>query len=71
MGERLRVLIGDALEQLRTLPTESVQCVVTSPPYWQMRVYGVPGEIGLEATPAEYVYHLRGADVVSFSRGGE
>jgi site-specific DNA-methyltransferase (cytosine-N4-specific) len=58
MAERLRVLIGDALEQLRTLPSESVQCVVTSPPYWQMRVYGVPGEIGLEPTPAEYVAAL-------------
>ncbi len=36
----LTVLIGDALEQLRTLPDESVQCCVTSPPYWGLRDYG-------------------------------
>lgn len=35
------VLVGDALEQLRTLPDESVHCVVTSPPYWGLREYGV------------------------------
>ena len=38
---------GDALEQLRTLPDESVQCCVTSPPYWGLRDYGVDGQIGL------------------------
>ncbi len=36
----LTVLIGDAIEQLRTLPNESVQCCVTSPPYWGLRDYG-------------------------------
>ena len=46
---------GDALEVLRTLPEASVQCCVTSPPYWGLRDYGVPGQIGLERTPAEYV----------------
>lgn len=46
---------GDALTVLRTLPAESVQCCVTSPPYWGLRDYGVSGQMGLESTPAEYV----------------
>src|SRR6188474_1138279 len=47
---------GDA----RALPfaTGSVQCVVTSPPYWGLRDYGVAGQIGLEKTPEEYVANL-------------
>jgi len=49
---------GDALSVLRTLPEASVQCCVTSPPYWGLRDYGVAGQIGMEATPEEYVTHL-------------
>jgi DNA modification methylase len=51
----MRILVGDVLERLRDLPDESVHCVVTSPPYWGLRDYGVEGQIGLEATPQEYV----------------
>lgn len=51
----LRIICGDALEQLKTLPAESVQCCVTSPPYWGLRDYGVAGQMGLEKTPEEYV----------------
>jgi len=40
---------------LKTLPDESVHCVVTSPPYWGLRDYGVDGQLGLEPTPQEYV----------------
>ena len=36
----IRILVGDALARLRELPAESVQCVVTSPPYWGLRDYG-------------------------------
>jgi site-specific DNA-methyltransferase (adenine-specific) len=49
------ILIGDVLDALRTLPDCSVQCVVTSPPYWGLRDYGVEGQIGLEPTPEEHV----------------
>ena len=49
---------GDVLDVLRELPSESVQCVVTSPPYWGLRSYGVDGQLGLEATPAEYVARM-------------
>jgi len=40
------------------LPDESVRCVVTSPPYWGLRDYGIDGQLGLEPTPAEYVVNL-------------
>ena len=46
---------GDALETLRDLPKESVSCVVTSPPYFWLRDYGVDGQIGLEETVEGYV----------------
>jgi DNA modification methylase len=49
------IYTGDVLEVLRTMPDESVHCVVTSPPYWGLRDYGVAGQIGLEKTPEEYV----------------
>lgn len=46
-----RIIHGDALDVLRALPAESVHCVVTSPPYWGLRDYGVDGQLGLEAHP--------------------
>ena len=49
------IICGDSLEQLRLLPDSSVQCCVTSPPYWGLRNYGVDGQLGLEKTPDEYV----------------
>ena len=49
---------GDCLDVLRTLPAESAQLVVTSPPYWALRDYGDPGQLGLEDTPDEYVAKL-------------
>jgi DNA modification methylase len=53
-----RVLVGDALTVLKTLPAESCHVCVTSPPYFQLRDYGVAGQIGLERTPDEYVQKL-------------
>ncbi|MBE8594028.1 site-specific DNA-methyltransferase [Pseudomonas sp. MAFF 301449] len=53
-----RVLIGDCIESMRTLPDKSVQMCVTSPPYYGLRDYGVDGQIGLEETPAEFVARL-------------
>jgi DNA modification methylase len=54
-GVSLRVLTGDAGELLKTLPDNSVNCCVTSPPYWGLRDYGHAGQLGLERTPQEYV----------------
>ncbi len=52
------ILLGDAAEQLRTLGADSVHCCVTSPPYFGLRDYGVPGQIGQEAAPEEYINRL-------------
>jgi len=49
---------GDALHVLRKLPTQSVQCVVTSPPYWGLRDYGIEGQIGLEETLHQFINRL-------------
>jgi DNA modification methylase len=46
---------GDCLYHLRNLPSDSINCCVTSPPYWGLRDYGVDGQLGLESTPEEYV----------------
>lgn len=51
----VRILQGDCRDVLKTLPDESVHCVVTSPPYWGLRDYGMDGQIGLEETPVEYI----------------
>lgn len=50
-----RCIVGDCVEVLPTLEAGSVQCCVTSPPYWGLRDYGVAGQFGLESTPEEYV----------------
>ena len=52
------LLQGDCLQQLATLPAASVQCCITSPPYWGLRDYGTAGQLGLEATPDEYVANM-------------
>lgn len=52
------LLQGHCLEVLRTLPTESVQTCITSPPYFGLRDYGCDGQIGLESTPDSFVASL-------------
>lgn len=54
----VRVFLGDCRTVLAALPAESVHCVVTSPPYWGLRDYGVAGQLGLEPTPEEFVAHM-------------
>lgn len=53
-----RVIVGDCREALRSLPDESVNCVVTSPPYFNQRDYGVAGQSGHEETPELFVAAL-------------
>lgn len=53
-----KIIIGDCLNILPTLPEKLVQCVVTSPPYYGLRDYGCDGQIGLETTPEAYVEKL-------------
>ena len=56
--ENTRIICGDVREELRKLPGNSVQCVVTSPPYWGVRDYGVAGQIGAEPVLQDYVETL-------------
>jgi site-specific DNA-methyltransferase (adenine-specific) len=52
------VLEGDVSEVLPRLPDACVQCIVTSPPYWGLRDYGIHGQIGLESSLAAYIHKL-------------
>ena len=52
------IIQGDALTRLKELPSESVDCCITSPPYFGLRDYGVEGQIGLEESPEAYVSKL-------------
>lgn len=54
----VRVITGDCRDVLRTLPAESVHCVVTSPPYFGQRDYDCDGQIGLEETPDTFVAEM-------------
>lgn len=52
----IKLLYGvDVIDGIKTLADESVNCVVTSPPYWGLRDYGVKGQLGLEKTPEAYI----------------
>jgi len=50
--------VNDTLSQLKNIPNESIDSVITSPPYWAMRDYGVDGQLGQEETPELYIAKL-------------
>lgn len=52
------IINDDAISALKKLPDEYVNCIITSPPYYQLRDYAVKGQIGLEASPEEYISKL-------------
>jgi DNA modification methylase len=54
--KRYQLIHGDALTELRNMPSESVHCCVTSPPYWQLRDYGMAEQIGLEKNLDAYIH---------------
>lgn len=54
----IKIFNGDALEKIKLLKNKSIDCIVTSPPYWQLRDYGVVGQLGLEETVEEYIKKL-------------
>jgi len=56
--EETAILCCDVLEGLKSLPDKSVQMVMTSPPYWGLRDYGDPRQIGLEPTWVDYIRRL-------------
>ena len=53
-----KIYQGDSLDILKIFPSESVDCAITSPPYWALRDYGVDGQLGLEPTFQEYISKL-------------
>jgi len=55
---RPRLINGDVRQSLGKLESESVQCVVTSPPYWGLRDYGSEDQLGLEETPEQYIDNM-------------
>ena len=55
---RCEIVVGNALDVLRGMESNSIQACVTSPPYWRLRDYGVAEQLGLEATPQEYVERM-------------
>lgn len=57
-NNKICLYCGDVLETLKTLDNESVQCCITSPPYYGLRDYGVDGQLGIETTPFEYIDKL-------------
>lgn len=57
--ERATLILGDSLQALQTLPDGSVDCIVTSPPYFGLRDYGEEGQYGQEATPSAYSETMR------------
>lgn len=58
MRTNAKIYIGDAVEGMKRLESESVQTVVTSPPYWGLRDYGQKAQLGLEKTPQEFIENL-------------
>ena len=55
---KARILNADVRTALASLPDQSIQTVVTSPPYWGLRDYGALGQLGQEDTPYEFVENL-------------
>lgn len=53
-----KIYQGDSLEVLKTFEDNSIDCCVTSPPYYALRDYGADGQIGLEETPEKYIERL-------------
>ena len=53
-----KIINADCLDTLRQIPDASIHCCVTSPPYWGLRDYGVPGQLGFEKTPEEYTARM-------------
>lgn len=57
-GKEWKLYCDDATEAMKKIPSEEVRCIITSPPYYSLRDYGVVGQIGLEDTVREYIDSL-------------
>jgi site-specific DNA-methyltransferase (adenine-specific) len=54
----IEFIVGDCIESMLELPKKSINCCVTSPPYWGLRDYGIGRQLGLESTPEEYIERM-------------
>jgi site-specific DNA-methyltransferase (cytosine-N4-specific) len=54
-----KIIVGDAKTALKSFPAETFRCCITSPPYWSLRDYGIPNQIGAEANLEEYIENLK------------
>lgn len=62
------IIHNDCLDALKDMPSESVHCCVTSPPYYGLRDYGMDGQVGREATPEQYI-RFQHLDVLKYIVG--
>jgi len=58
--EPFKIHVGDCLSVLKKMDSNTIDCCVTSPPYWGLRDYGVDGQVGLEESLSEYIEKLTG-----------
>lgn len=58
MLEKNKIYLGNCIDVLKTFPEKSINCCITSPPYYGLRDYGVDGQIGNEESPEEYIEKL-------------
>ena len=58
MLNKATIYVGDVLAGIKHIPDNSIQCCVTSPPYWGLRDYGHADQLGLEPTVDEYVQNM-------------
>lgn len=65
----VRIINADVIDGLKSLDDESVHCVVTSPPYWGLRDYGVAGQIGLEPTPQAFLERMVAGQIITEGDG--
>ena len=56
----ITIVHGDVRQIIKNIPTESVQCIITSPPYWGVRDYGIQNQIGAEPVLNDYIATLVG-----------
>jgi len=56
--DNITLILGDCVEEMKKIPDNSIDCCITSPPYWALRDYGIDGQLGLESTFQEYIIKL-------------
>ena len=59
LPDRCEIILGDALAVLKEYPKDTFRCCVTSPPYWGLRDYGIPNQVGAESELQDYIEKLR------------